>query len=113
MQPYIENAIVHGLRHKENSAGKLSIILKKEAAHILIIIEDNGIGRKKATELNHGIKKAYQHLGMKVTGKRIDLLRMINKNKVDVNVTDIHSDLARQENGTRVSITLPVDLKFE
>jgi LytS/YehU family sensor histidine kinase len=110
LQPYIENAIVHGLRNKETGDCKLFVRLKKENDKIVAIIEDNGIGRKKAMDLNEGNKKPYQSLGMKVTAKRIDLLRMMNQNTVSIEITDMQHG---GDTGTVVTIILPVDLKFE
>jgi len=110
LQPYIENAIVHGLRNKETGDCKLFVRLKKENNKIVAIIEDNGIGRKKAMDLNEGNKKPYQSLGMKVTAKRIDLLRMMNQNTVSIEIADMQHG---GDTGTVVTIILPVDLKFE
>ncbi|MGD8782236.1 MAG: tetratricopeptide repeat protein [Ignavibacteria bacterium] len=52
LQPYVENAIRHGLSHKENNRNLLIRISRKNS-HILCSIEDNGIGRKRAEQLNH------------------------------------------------------------
>ena len=110
LQPYIENAIVHGLRNKENEPGRLLVCIKKDNDKIIATIEDNGIGRKKAMQLNEENKKPHEHLGMKVTGKRIGLLQMMNDNKVEIDINDIDN---KNETGTRVTIILPYYLKFE
>ncbi len=110
LQPYIENAIVHGLRNKENREGILNVKINREDNTIKVTIEDNGIGRKKAMQLNAENMKPHQPLGMKVTANRIDLLRKINKNKVSLEISDLYPG---EETGTRVTITLSADLKFE
>lgn len=110
LQPYIENAIVHGLRNKENGEGKLLVRIKKEADKIRITIEDNGIGRTAATALNEANKKPHQQLGMKVTGKRIDLLQLLSDNQVEFNIDNINQETGT---GTRVTIVLPEPLKFQ
>ena len=109
LQPYVENAIVHGLRHKELGEGLLYISMKKDVSHVSITIEDNGVGRSKAKQFNQENKKPHQPIGMNVTGKRIDLLRMINSGNVDIHIMDLH---AGEETGTRVTIHLPIDFKF-
>lgn len=110
LQPYIENAIVHGLRNKENEPGRLLISIKKDNDKIIATIIDNGIGRKKATQLNEENKKPHDHLGMKVTGRRISLLQMMNDGKVEIYINDIEN---QNETGTCVTIILPYYLKFE
>jgi ligand-binding sensor domain-containing protein/two-component sensor histidine kinase len=110
LQPYVENAIVHGLRNKENEKGTLFVSIEKDEDKVIITIEDNGVGRKKSMLLNAENKKSHEHLGMKVTNKRIDLLRLINHNKVGFYINDITNE---DETGTRVTIALPYYLKFE
>jgi LytS/YehU family sensor histidine kinase len=109
LQPYIENAIVHGLRNKETGKGSLFVGIRKTGNSILITIEDNGIGRKKAMQLNKDNLKLHQPLGMKVTAKRIELIKMSNRKGVSIDVADLH---AVGETGTRVTIVLPADLKI-
>jgi two-component sensor histidine kinase len=110
LQPYIENAIVHGLRNKENGEGRLFVQIKKDHDEIVALVEDNGIGRERSMQLNEENKKPHQSLGMKVTAKRIDLLRMVNQNKISVCITDLQSG---HDTGTVVRIILPPDLRFE
>jgi len=109
IQPYVENAIVHGLRHKEQGVGELLINVKKEHAYVQIVIEDNGIGRARAIELNMENNRPHQPIGMNVTGKRIDLLKMVYLYKVGVDISDLYP---LKEKGTRVIIKLPLDFRF-
>ncbi|HZE85990.1 MAG TPA: hypothetical protein VE035_16840, partial [Puia sp.] len=57
-------------------------------------------------ELNQENRKPHQPIGMNVTGKRIDLLRMINLYKVGIDISDPEKG---EDTGTRVTITLPLD----
>jgi hypothetical protein len=109
LQPYVENAIVHGLRNKDNEAGYLYVGVKKNGDKVSAIIEDNGVGRKKAMQLKDENQRSHHSLGMKVTAKRIDLLQMINQNKLGIVVTDVG---VGDDTGTRVVITLPLNLRF-
>jgi hypothetical protein len=110
LQPYIENAIIHGLRNKETGDGVLSVRISKATNAIMITIEDNGIGRKRAMQLNKDNLKAHQPLGMKVTEKRLELIKIVSRKGVSIEVTDSNTS---PETGTRVTIILPVNLKMQ
>ncbi|TXN37040.1 sensor histidine kinase [Flagellimonas hymeniacidonis] len=105
LQPYIENAIWHGLRYKEEKG-----FLKIEIAEVMnglleIIITDNGIGRKKSAELKTDNQKKQKSKGMGNIKKRIRILNDMYKNKVDVSISDLYDD----QTGTKVSLKLKKD----
>lgn len=105
VQPYIENAIWHGLRYKEEK-GYLKINLTQpDSETIQIAIEDNGIGRKRSTELKTMNQKKQNSKGMGNIKKRIEILNNMYKDKVDVSIEDAFED----ETGTRVVLTLKKD----
>jgi two-component system LytT family sensor kinase len=110
LQPYIENAIVHGLRHKEKQGGKLFVGIKRESGHVVISIEDNGIGRMNSIRMNNENQRPREHLGMEVTGRRIALLQKMTENKVEFTIEDIQPS---SDTGTRVRIILPEQFGFE
>ncbi len=105
LQPYVENAVWHGLRYKKTK-GKLVIDFKqKDAETILISITDDGIGRKKSKELKTQNQKKQQSKGMKNIKKRINILNEMYADKVDVFIDNLHED----ETGTKVVLTLKKD----
>ncbi len=105
LQPYIENAIWHGLRYKEEK-GYLNIDLKqKNKDWIIITISDNGIGRKKSAQLKTQNQKKQKSKGMGNIKKRVAILNDMYKNKVDVHISDLKSD----GTGTKVEFTLKKD----
>ncbi|MCH2192961.1 histidine kinase [Kordia sp.] len=105
LQPYIENAIWHGLRYKEEK-GMLSITITAKTDEILeITIEDDGIGRKRSMELKTKNQLRQKSKGMGNIKKRIAILNDMYKDKVDVSVTDIFQD----GQGTKVILTLKKD----
>ena len=105
LQPYIENAIWHGLRYKEDK-GYLKIQLENIGKNtIRISVEDDGIGRKKSAELKTQNQKKQKSKGMGNISKRIAILNEMYKDKVDVHITDLSSD----GHGTRVLFTLKKD----
>lgn len=105
LQPYIENAIWHGLRYKEGK-GNLRIRLENiDKNSIRISIEDNGIGRKKSAALKTQNQKKQKSKGMGNISKRIAILNEMYKDKVDVHITDLGND----GSGTKVLFTLKKD----
>ena len=110
VQPFIENAIWHGLLHKEGLR-ELSIGFKLvDDDHLVFIITDNGIGRKKAAEIKVGgiAVSNHQSKGMKITQERIELVRLQTKFRPEIEVTDLTNE-AGAPTGTRVTVTLPLD----
>jgi len=69
LQPFVENAIWHGLMNKEGK-GHLSINIQQENSTLICTIRDDGIGRKKTAELNQKSGK-HKSMGMKITESRI------------------------------------------
>jgi len=105
LQPYIENAIWHGLRYKDEK-GKLSIHLtQKTKESVEIVISDNGIGRKKSSQLKTQNQKKQKSKGMGNIKKRVAILNDMYKDKVDVHISDLETD----GTGTKVTLTLKKD----
>jgi LytS/YehU family sensor histidine kinase len=65
IQPFIENAMKHGLRHKEGK-GKLEVNFETAGRVIRCIVRDNGIGREKAAELNKATQAGHRSVSMEV-----------------------------------------------
>ena len=107
IQPYVENAIWHGLLHRE-SGGKLSIHVKKTSDNMLqCIIEDNGIGRSKANELKSKSATANKSLGMKLTEERISMLNQYASLNASIDIIDLEDD-NKEATGTKVILTIPI-----
>ncbi|MCC5927705.1 MAG: PAS domain S-box protein [Cyclobacteriaceae bacterium] len=101
LQPYIENAIIHGLLNNERK-GKLCIKIRQEGTYLVCTVEDNGVGRAFARKHTPENKK-YRSLGMSVTEERLGI---INQNDdVSVEIIDLyHTD--KTPAGTRVILKL-------
>ncbi|TSE08178.1 histidine kinase [Aquimarina algiphila] len=105
LQPYVENAVWHGLRYKSEK-GILSIRFQKITSDsIEITIMDNGIGRKKSKELKTQNQKLQKSRGMGNIKKRIAILNKMYKDKVDVFISDLEND----QEGTQVKLMLKKD----
>jgi ligand-binding sensor domain-containing protein len=105
LQPYVENSIRHGLLHKKGK-GHLLVQITKEENCLFCVIEDNGIGRKKAAEIKMKQGTFQQSLGSKITEDRIDILNSLYSNDIDIRYVDLEDEM-EQPRGTRVEITLP------
>jgi len=106
LQPYIENAIWHGLRYKEEK-GLLEINVSAKGENKLeICISDDGIGRRKSAELKTQHQKKQQSKGMGNIKQRVAILNDMHKNKVAIQI----SDLTTEGKGTKVVFILKRDL---
>ena len=105
VQPYIENAIWHGLRYRETK-GFLTITLRAKDEFIQFVITDNGIGRKKSEELKTINQKEIKSTGMKNIETRLDILNEVNNMALKVEVSDL--EIGKQS-GTKVSIQIPIN----
>lgn len=108
IQPYVENAIWHGLMHKPEG-GSLSIhFALDDKEHMLhVTITDDGIGREKAAMLKSKITAQHRSYGMRVTAERIELLNEKHKMKASIDIEDL-KDASGGVAGTKVTIKLPV-----
>ena len=108
LQPYVENAIWHGLLHKENGDGNLLISLEKKSETLLIAqIEDNGIGRREARELKSKEAEKKKSLGMQISRDRLALLNSKSGEAASVLVEDLVSKSGKAL-GTRVTLNIPM-----
>ena len=105
IQPFIENAINHGLLHKKHDR-KLSVVFSYEEQHLICILEDNGIGRKRAAELQQQSKK-HRSFASGATSRRIALLKEAGHSEANIEIEDLYHP-NQQPAGTRVAIKLPL-----
>ena len=110
VQPYVENAIEHGLRTKEGGMVKVNFSLKDDYT-ILCTVEDNGIGRKRAKEIKEKEKTylTHQSKGTSITEDRLRLLhnsRFVEK--VFVFTSDLEHPETQKSLGTKVEILIPI-----
>jgi sensor histidine kinase YesM len=107
VQPFIENAVWHGLINKQGEKKiRVSFGPTANGSAVLCIVEDNGIGRKKAM-LNKNINGRYESKGIKITQERLELLQFQVKGQVSMIIKD-HMGANGEPMGTSVELTLPV-----
>ena len=106
IQPYVENAVWHGLMHKEEK-GELEIEVVQEANSLLIKITDNGIGRERAAGIASKSATKHKSMGLLITADRIAMIQSGNGNESAVIINDlVHADGSAA--GTEVQIKIPV-----
>jgi tetratricopeptide (TPR) repeat protein len=107
LQPFVENAIWHGLMHKESDQkGMINIDIKEEHDRLLCTIEDNGVGREKAQQLREKSVFKNKSMGMKITEERLRLLSQEGLEQL-IRITDL-KDALNHALGTRVEINIPL-----
>ena len=105
IQPFVENAIWHGLMHKEEK-GQLHIEIFPESDFLFLIVRDNGIGRQQASKYSQTPTTRHRSVGLKLTAERIDLLQHSKENKPKVTINDLVNPDGSSA-GTEVVIKIP------
>ncbi|NJL14956.1 MAG: histidine kinase [Microscillaceae bacterium] len=106
IQPFIENAIWHGLMQKE-TPGFLKLSLQMAQPRLLmVIIEDNGVGRAQAKVLGSKTAINKKSFGLKITSERMEILNQYYQIKADIQIQDL-KDINEKPAGTRVCLKIP------
>ncbi|HEX6889469.1 MAG TPA: PAS domain S-box protein [Chryseolinea sp.] len=103
IQPYVENAILHGLYKKQNQ-GTLRIRINETEGALVFEIEDDGIGREAAIKLRKENFPTHKSMGIKLTEERLRLINEYHRAAFEI------EDLVNENGpcGTRVRISVPV-----
>ncbi len=109
VQPYVENAIEHGLRLRNNGKVVIEFLLEDDDT-IKCVIEDNGIGRRQALHLQSQGEYGHKHQsrGTDITEKRLSLLSNKGGSKGGVTIIDLADAVTKEPTGTRVEILIPI-----
>ncbi len=107
VQPYVENAIWHGLMNREAEGGLLLLDVFEQNNSLVIKVEDNGVGRKKAAELKSRSAVAHKSHGMQVTDERIRIINELYHTSATVTIEDLFDEKGEGK-GTRVILTIPI-----
>ncbi|MFY7910952.1 MAG: sensor histidine kinase [Emticicia sp.] len=108
LQPFIENAINHGLRYKETK-GNLYINFYNQGKFLVCRIEDDGVGRERAKQIQAKSRKGYQSQGLKITEERLRTFNMIADSDIRFSITDRldSSEELINDVGTLIEIKFP------
>ncbi|MGI8952474.1 MAG: tetratricopeptide repeat-containing sensor histidine kinase [Chitinophagaceae bacterium] len=109
LQPFVENAIIHGVHNKED--GMIKIKVNKENEMICCVIEDNGNGEQSRL-ISKGLESEMnKSLGRKIISERLNIINQIKKAKSSVNIFDL-KDADNKPRGLRIELLLPFELAF-
>ena len=108
IQPYVENAIWHGLVQKEGH-GQLTISITKGIKQLTCIIEDDGIGRKKAAAIKEQKQDVHKSMGLDITAERLNLLSKESGVISSVQIIDVDDGIYA---GTKVILQLPLNMMY-
>ncbi len=106
IQPYVENAILHGLNPKKDS-GLLQIDIRLAGSVMICSIIDNGIGREKSAEMKRNSAKEHKSMAMDITKQRLQILNTMNQSNLSVRINDLKDEKGLPI-GTKVDIFIPI-----
>lgn len=104
LQPFIENAIKHGLMHRKGEK-LLHLKIDKMGAYWIFEVTDNGIGRKHSAEINAQISR-HSSFATKALQNRIDLLNQVNDLPIKIEIVDLQQQ--GFSIGTKVVLQIPI-----
>lgn len=103
IQPYVENGIWHGLRHK-GGPGKITLTFTEDQGYLKCTIEDDGVGRKKAASMSTK-SSARKSMAMNITNERLQTINKIYETDASVQIADV-VDANGEVAGTRVELSI-------
>lgn len=106
IQPFVENAIIHGVNHLK-SGGLIELNFQKEKDQLLCTVRDNGVGRIAAEKLKEQNARKHKSIALEVTKERLEFLNQSNSNKSLI-IRDLNENNGR-DTGTEVLIRLPLE----
>ncbi|MFO7864729.1 MAG: histidine kinase [Salinivirgaceae bacterium] len=104
LQPFVENAIIHGFKNREN--GSIHVDIQVEDEYLICVIDDNGIGREAAGKNDTDDKR--ESLAMRITERRLSVINEQHGTNAKFIIID-KSDMQKQNSfGTKVIVRLPI-----
>lgn len=104
-QPFIENAIEHGIFYKKEK-GRVDVRLFYEEKNLVYEIEDNGVGLEEAMKLKNKLKSSYESLATIITKERMSTLSEQMKSKIEIEITD-KKIISPDNSGVKVRFVVP------
>ncbi len=105
VQPFIENAMLHGLMHKDCCDGEILVTFFDHEDHLEINVKDNGVGREAAAQMNANKNNDHTSLGIEVTCTRLAALKTDTAMPSGVEIVDLEEN--GKAAGTLVKIFVP------
>lgn len=105
IQPFVENAILHGMVPKEGK-GKISVNFDVQNQQLICTITDDGIGLSESKLLKENSVTAHQSMALEITKKRLKIMESITSKSAKIEIIELSS--AQQKTGTKVTLLLPI-----
>ena len=105
IQPFVENAILHGLVPKESS-GKIEVSFDVKDNQLICTITDDGIGISKSKEIKQNSMQAHQSMAMEITKKRLEIMEATILKSAQIEIKELVENNSIK--GTRVTLKLPI-----
>jgi sensor histidine kinase YesM len=105
-QPFIENAIEHGVKHRQ-TPGFIDIRFTRKNHSIIFEIEDNGVGREKAREFESLSNDGHRSMATSITRERLDAINKKQHRKITLEITDLKNE-SGEAIGTLVTFGIPI-----
>ena len=106
IQPFVENSIIHGILPNEEKKGTILIKAYYENEDLYILVEDNGIGIDKSISQKQSLTGDHKSQGMEITVKRIDLIRLVSNQHLELIGPQQINNSDSSINGTRVLLKI-------
>ena len=108
LQPFVENAINHGLRYSTKK-GSLKIDFYNQGKHLVCRVEDTGVGRERAKQIQAKSRKGYKSQGLKIMEERLKIFNLIGDADIHFSIGDKIKNPTDPETdvGTLVEIKFP------
>ena len=103
IQPFVENAIHHGIRYKKDGKGIIEVRFEQQEDLLRCIVTDNGIGREKANQMKKESGIHHKSKGISITFNRIESMNTLTRGKISIAVIDMKDDIQHPV-GTKVII---------
>lgn len=107
IQPYVENALKHGLLHKKNDRRLIVKLTKESEDYLVCTITDNGIGRKRSMEINKKRHPDHKSFATSATQNRLNLINYGLKKRIGVTTEDLYNPDG-EPTGTKVELIIPL-----
>lgn len=107
LQPFLENAIWHGLSSKKGNK-KIYLSVKEKSGYLILSIRDNGIGRENSAKIRNQKTLQKDSLGIRLTRERLETFAKLNSGHHDLKIYDL-KDKSGMPTGTKVIIKLKIN----
>lgn len=107
LQPYVENAIIHGVAPKDGK-GFIKIDFSQKGEQLICTIEDDGVGIESSRKLKKNSVHAHKSMALEISKKRLETLGKIENKKVNLEIEELKNENGKTL-GTRIRLKLPLN----